>query len=229
MILIASNTPKLAMRWTRALRGKNATCLVNQKTALEESLSGLKPHVLLFDIGLSRLRVARELPTLQGLSPATKIIVISDSCSPGEALAVLKAGAKGYCSHDISCVLLQKAIRAVLRGELWAGRQIISELIAEMISPGNRRILPREDTRLDGLTARRQQVAALILDGAGNKEIANRLSITEATVKAHVTGLFRQFNVGKRLELARLLTPMQPDNGISLLPPSEDIPSLNRR
>jgi DNA-binding NarL/FixJ family response regulator len=229
VILIASNNPKLSMRWTRALRGKNATCLVNQKTALEESISGLKPDVLLFDIGLSRSRVAREVPTLQALSPATKIIVISDNSSPDEALSVLRAGAKGYCSHDVSGVLLQKAIRAVLRGELWAGRQIISELIAEMISPGNRRILPREDTRLDGLSARRQQVAALILDGAGNKEIASRLSITEATVKAHVTGIFRQFNVGRRLELARLLTTMQPENGISFPAPSEDNPDFSRR
>jgi DNA-binding NarL/FixJ family response regulator len=148
MILLASNNPKLITRWKRALRGKHATCVVSEKSALKESLSPLKPSVLLLDLRLPRLRAARDLLTIQQLSRTTKIIVLSDTVRTDEAITVLQAGAKGYTNCAISGLLLQKAIRAVMRGELWAGRQILSELIEEIISSGNHRKFLREKYKL---------------------------------------------------------------------------------
>ena len=205
MILIASNNPKLAMRLTRALRGKYVSCVVTEKSALEESLGGLKPSVLLLDVGLPRLRAGRELPNIQRLSPATKVIVLSGAHSSNEGTAILKAGAKGYCSHSISGTLLRKAIKAVTRGEFWAGRQIVSELIDKVVSADNYRKLPPEARMsLDRLSPRQRQIAALVVEAARNKEIANRLNISEAAVKAHLGAMFRKFNLSTRLELARL-------------------------
>ena len=213
MILIASNNPKLAMRFTRALRGKYVSCVVTEKSALEESLCGLKPGVLLLDVGLPRLRPARELPSIQRLSPATKVIVLSGAHSSNEGIAILKAGAKGYCSHSISGTLLQKAIKAVTRGEFWAGRQIISELIDKVVSADNHRKPPPEARMsLDRLSPRQRQIAALVVEAARNKDIANRLNISEAAVKAHLGAMFRKFNLSTRLELARLIATTVTDS-----------------
>jgi two-component system, NarL family, nitrate/nitrite response regulator NarL len=209
MILIASHNTKLAMRWTRALRGKYVSCVITEKSALEASLRGLKPNLLLLDLGLPRLRPARELPNIQRLSPATKIIAMSDAHSSNEGSAILRAGAKGYCRHSISGTLLQKAIKAVIRGEFWAGRQIVSELIDEVVSADtNRKLPPKVGMSLDGFSPRQRQIAALVVEAARNKEIANRLNISEAAVKAHLGALFRKFNLATRLELARLFAAL---------------------
>jgi two-component system nitrate/nitrite response regulator NarL len=205
MILIASDNPKLAMRWTRALRGKHASCAITEKSALEESLRGLRPSVLLLDIRLPRLRPTRELPNIQRLSPTTKIIAMSAAHNANEGTAILKAGAKGYCSQNISAALLHKAIKAVTRGEFWAGRQIVSELIDQAVSAESRKTLATEaHISLDTLSPRQRQIAAMVLEAARNKEIAHRLKISEAAVKAHLGAMFRKFNLSTRLELARL-------------------------
>ena len=68
-----------------------------------------------------------------------------------------------------------------------------------------RRLSPRGGSRLQGLTPREYQVAELITAGARNKEIAQQLNITERTVKAHLTELFRNLKVSDRLQLAVLL------------------------
>jgi hypothetical protein len=74
MILIASNNPKLVNRWSRSVRKKYPFYTVSQKTALIRAMSSLKPPVLILDVGLPRLRAARELPDIQKLSPLTKIL-----------------------------------------------------------------------------------------------------------------------------------------------------------
>jgi two-component system nitrate/nitrite response regulator NarL len=207
MILIASNNPKLAMRWTRALRGRYVSCVITEKSALGESLRGLKPAVLLLDLRLPRLRPSKELRNMQQLSPTTKIIAISGAHNSEEGAAILKAGAKGYCSHSISGILLQKAIRTVTGGEFWAGRKIVSALIDEALSiESHRNLSSTQNVNLDGLSPRQRQIAALVAQGTRNKEIANILSISEAAVKAHLGAMFRKFNLATRLELARLFT-----------------------
>jgi two-component system, NarL family, nitrate/nitrite response regulator NarL len=231
MILIATNNPRLAKRWSRALRGKYASCVVSHKPALTQTLSSLKTRVLLLDVGLPRLRTARDLPSIQRLSPPTKIIILSAALNTNEAIAVLKAGAKGYCDHRISGALLQKATRAAIRGELWAGRKIVSELVEEMISTENRRTLVSTGKiSFDGLSPRKRQIAALVVEGIINKEIANRLNISEATVKAHVTGIFRRFKVSRRLDLERLFAAVPLNGPTPALPTlTGTIPRSNRR
>ena len=205
MIVIASSNSKLVNRWSRALQKKYQLYFVNQKSLLLRSIVNINPRVLLLDANLPRLRIVRELPDIQKLSPLTKILLLSASPTTKEGIGVLKAEAKGYCSQSISSVLLQKAVRAILRDEFWAGRRVISELINEVVSPNNRMtFVPKSKLPLDGLSVRKRQVAAIVMEGASNKEIAKRLNITESAVKAHLTGIFRQLKLSRRHELARL-------------------------
>jgi DNA-binding response OmpR family regulator len=86
MILIACGDPKLVNHWGQALREKYPLYSVSQKTALVRALSSLKPRILILDIHLPRLRAVGELPAIQGLSPLTKIVVISDRPTTGEGV-----------------------------------------------------------------------------------------------------------------------------------------------
>ena len=122
MILIACNDPKLVGRWSRALREKYSLYLVSQKTSLLGAMSSLQPRILILDVRLPRLRAVRELPAIQGLSPLTKIVVISDRLTTSEGIAVLKAGVKGYSDRKITAALMHKLVKGVLGNELWVGR-----------------------------------------------------------------------------------------------------------
>ena len=91
------------------------------------------------------------------------------------------------------------------KGEIWAGRTLVARLIEEL---GARvRTHPRTDSsaRVGGLTTREREIAGLVSGGASNKEIAARLGVTERTVKAHLTAIFRKIGVTDRLRLALYL------------------------
>ena len=118
MVVIASNNTKLVNRWSRALQKRYQLYIVNQKSSLLRSIVDIRPRLLLLDAQLPRLRLIRELPDIQKLSPVTRILIVSPSPSNKEAIGVLRAGAKGYCGQNPSAVLLQKAARAVLRDEI---------------------------------------------------------------------------------------------------------------
>jgi DNA-binding NarL/FixJ family response regulator len=213
MVVIASNNLKLVNRLNHALQKKYQLYIVNQKSSLLRSIVDIRPRLLLLDAQLPRLRLIRELPNIQKLSPVTRILVVSPSPSNMEAIGVLRAGAKGYCGRYLSAALLNKAARAVLRDEIWAAHTTVAALIKELVSPTNR-IAPvvKSNIPLAGLSPRKQQIASLMIEGSTNKEIGDRLGITVATVKAHVTGIFRQLKLSRRHELARFFE-VQPTGG----------------
>ena len=118
---------------------------------------------------------------------------------------MLKAGAKGYRNQNISAALVKKAVRNVLQNELWAGRKIVTKLVEEMIAHSRHEMLAvRSPLPFDALSARKRQIADLVIKGDTNKEIAGQLNISEATVKSHLTGIFRRLQLSGRLALALL-------------------------
>jgi DNA-binding NarL/FixJ family response regulator len=97
----------------------------------------------------------------------------------------------------------------VLRGEVWVGRKVIQLLLDELA--GFTEHLQREfqtnsDEQLKHLTPRQREIVSLISRGASNKEIAHALHVSEKTVKAHLTGIFRKLKLTDRLQLALFVT-----------------------
>ncbi len=165
----------------------------------------LKPAVLLLDFGLPDLRGRASVGPLQQLSPSTKIIVFTKNPTETEGTSLLEAGVKGYCSTDIDAALLSKAIKMVQKGEVWVGRKVISHLLDTLVSlteQQRNRALPRTDPSLEVLTRREKEIVEQIGNGASNKEIAHALHVSEKTVKAHLTSIFRKLGVSDRLHLA---------------------------
>lgn len=209
VVLIASPIAGVRSQWSDGLEDRFPLYEVAERASLERSMTSLKPAILLLDLALPGLGGVEGTPSIQRLSPLTSIILMTSTSNDREGLAALKAGARGYCSLDMDPQLLKKAVSVVIKGEIWVARNVFAPLLEELTSLTERRhkeFPPNLDTRLDRLTPREREIAQLIGGGASNKEIAGRLNITEATVKAHLTAIFRKLGLSDRLGLALFVT-----------------------
>jgi two-component system nitrate/nitrite response regulator NarL len=208
-LIIASPLSKNRSRWIHRLQATLVAYEVSARSELTHAMRVLKPDVLVLDLALPGLRRLVGLPGIQNMSPSTRILALTDAPSEDEGVSALKAGAKGYCLRTVDPEHLVKAVAALQRGEVWVSRRLIPGLVAEirrlMKSRANEGARRARGIRLEHLTARQRVVAELIGRGASNKEIASLLNISERTVKAHVTGAFRNVGVSDRLQLALLL------------------------
>jgi NarL family two-component system response regulator LiaR len=186
----------------RRLLGANGSFLVvGEVTAppVREQLCSGVPQILLADAQIEgALEICREL-RLNGVRPW----VILAGVSHGERWEVeaLKAGVRGILSKSATAENLLKAIRVVHRGEVWASNRVIAltveELAARSVNPSVGKLACREQ-----LSPREQEIVHLIVGGLSNLEAANRLEITEATVKAHLTHIFQKLALRSRAQLA---------------------------
>jgi two-component system nitrate/nitrite response regulator NarL len=208
MILIASAVPRVCSKWTQVLKENFSVFEVSDKVALKRNMMRRRPSILFLDLDLPQLGGVEGVSGLRRLSPSTNIILLANSPNDREAIGALKTGVKGYCNMDINPILLMKAVEVVQKGEIWVGRKVIPGLLEELTSITERR---QKDSPLqlnvhfDSLTPRERQIANLVGDGANNKEIGNRLKITERTVKAHLSAAFRKLKIQHRLRLALLV------------------------
>ncbi len=137
------------------------------------------------------------------LLPSAKVIVLSNNPDQAEAMQALEVGAVGYLHAYAHQHVLQEVYSVVSQGGVWLGRDVLKHLITLTT-----RVNPQSDATeeiLDGLTKREREVALEAAKGNSNKEIARTLSISERTVKAHLTSVFDTLKVRDRLHLALVL------------------------
>jgi DNA-binding NarL/FixJ family response regulator len=204
LVVIASSVAGVRKRCRQALSNGYSVHESADRGDLERGLVGRRPAAVLLDIMLPGLGGASGIASVLKLR-AAKIIVLSEAPDEREGIAILKAGARGYCHRDIDLALLEKATHVVLKGEIWVGRKLIPHLLEELtvLTEQRRREAPgKSDDRLDRVTPRERQIVDLLSAGASNKEIAKRLNVTERTVKAHLTAIFRKLGLSGRLQLA---------------------------
>ena len=207
-ILIASPWHDVRRTWRRWLEGRFRVVEAGKYSDLESGIACSRPHALVLDV---LLLPVDGIGALSRWSPLTKVLLMVGAPDEAEAVSVLKAGAKGYCARDSGIALVRQAVDVVQKGGIWIEGGVAARLVAELRSTESQ---PRNATvlvigGLDGLTSREHDVARLIVCGARNKEIAKRLHITEATVKAHLTAVFRKFGLTDRLHLGLLLSQLE--------------------
>lgn len=158
------------------------------------------------DIGLVLMDLM--MPDSAGLSavdafttayPAVPLMVVSSSEAPEDVRSALALGALGYVGKAANASTLAAAIRLVLSGEVYVPAFMAR---ADLSTPSAPRAAAPGAA---ALTARQHAVLDLIRQGASNKQVAYRLGVTEATVKAHLTTIFRVLGVANRAEAARSL------------------------
>ncbi len=169
---------------------------------VKAAVAKLKPNMLLLDASL--FEELEPLETLLGKSPHTRILLLTEG-SPGDEFARhIRAGAWGSLPKGEAKGVLAKAIKAVAAGEIWGKRTDISRAIEELaavVPPVGRRAssLPSR------LTPREVKIAELVARGCRNREIAERLRVSEKTVKNRLTLIFRKLACRNRAQLAALL------------------------
>ncbi len=219
MILIASPSSATRRRWQQALAGSFPTHEAAGRDWLEKALAQFKPEILLLDLDPGRFGGLRQIQALLRLSPLTRIVLLRNMPSKSEGVAAIKAGAKGYCGkNSVSPALLRKAVERVRNGEIWVGRELGSALLEELVLSklreehlANRKNdVAATDDLLSSLSPRERQIAEMVGWGERNKEISNRLNITEKTVKAHLTMIFRKLGLSDRLQLALYMNRFNP-------------------
>ncbi|MGA7460430.1 MAG: response regulator transcription factor [Candidatus Korobacteraceae bacterium] len=160
----------------------------------------LKPDILLLDLAMPRvpgMDTLRELSN-DGSNLPTKIIVLTAAVERLEIVQALQLGARGVVMKEAATQLLMKAIRTVMLGQYWIGREAVGDIVEFM------RTNPSADKppRNYGLTKREMDILTTIVAGLSNKEIAKKFSLSEDTVKHHLTNIFDKVGVASRLELA---------------------------
>ncbi|QYJ01384.1 response regulator transcription factor [Thalassovita mediterranea] len=166
-----------------------------------EMIARHQPDLVVLDIrlgeGMDGLGVAREVSRLPD---APKIMMLTLHDDPDYVRAALDAGATGYVLKDASLDDLCEAARQVMAG----GTAIPAALLSSLLSRPNR---PNDDElALDRLTPRERAVLDHVAEGMTNKAIARELSISPATVKAHVERLIAKLGVADRTQAAVLAT-----------------------
>jgi DNA-binding NarL/FixJ family response regulator len=160
----------------------------------------LQPEILLLDLAMPNMPGMEALRELTTHEIQTRTIVLTAKIEKQQILEALQLGARGVVLKDAAVEHLAACIRAVMQGQYWLdGRpvqnlvQVLRDLTAQTAPP------PRKTY---GLTSRELEVVTLITEGYTNKDIATAFSISEETVKRHLTNIFNKLGVGNRLELA---------------------------
>lgn len=138
-------------------------------------------------------------PAWQRNTAGLAILAASSRPHDDEGLAVLNAGASGYCHTHAPAASLHQALEVIAGGELWVGRALLSRLLRLV---DTRLPRPPADNWSAPLTEREREVAQLAAIGDSNLAIATALGITERTVKAHLKAAFDKLQVSDRLQLA---------------------------
>jgi DNA-binding NarL/FixJ family response regulator len=156
----------------------------------------LKPDVLLVALSTHDWSGLDVLSQLTGSTVRT--ILLMPEIDTADAVKVLHVGARGVILKDSPMHLLFKSIRCVFRGEIWLGRDAMLDVV-QALSVLNHQ---RAEAPSSCLTAREKDVLTLVVSGNTNKDTAQKLSISEDTVKHHLTSIFDKTGVSNRLELA---------------------------
>jgi len=145
----------------------------------------------------SRQQLLRDV-----IASGRRIVVMTNDMNANEAMWVMQLGAAGYCHYLAASEQLQEIASVVDHGGLWVGADLLQKLLTFDFGQQNDVV---EIEGFDLLTAREQMVAEEAAKGETNKEIAERLEITERTVKAHMSVIFEKLQVRDRVQLALLL------------------------
>jgi DNA-binding NarL/FixJ family response regulator len=170
--------------------GDEATRLVHE----------LDPDLLLLDVAMPRKPGLVALREMREREVRSRVILVTAALDRDELISGLQLGAQGIVLKESASEVLFKSIHAVVAGHYWVGRHRVADLTTAL-----QQLLashPQPSRKHFGLTPRELEIISVILGGYSNGDIATKFSISEKTVKHHLTNIFDKLGVSNRLELA---------------------------
>jgi DNA-binding NarL/FixJ family response regulator len=161
-----------------------------------------KPTIILLDLDMGKesgLDFLREL--LDG-SPGARVVMLTGVRDPEAHRRAVHLGAMGLVLKDKAAEVLIKAIEKVHAGEVWLDRSLTASVLSEMSHAGQSRKTDPEAEKIRALTSREREIVGLVCEGLKNREIGDRLFISEATVRNHLTSILSKLELSDRFELA---------------------------
>lgn len=163
----------------------------------------LEPDILLLDLAMPRLSGLEALRELRLGSRPVHTIILTAAIEKAEIVTALQLGASGVVLKDSATEVLFKSISSVMNGQHWIGREATADLVQALRDQlGTANGLPPKRAPRFGLTPRELQVVATVVAGYSNREIAKKFSLSEDTVKHHLSKIFDKTGASNRLELA---------------------------
>ena len=161
-----------------------------------------QPEIVVIDFDLDSASGLALLAELRQIAPRSPVLVLTGLHDNETHRRALRLGAMGLVMTTDEAEVLLKAIQRVHAGEIWISPQMLGQVLHDCLTTGPPpAALESESAKIAALTPREREVLALIADGLKNRQIADRLFISETTVRHHLTSIFGKLGVADRLAL----------------------------
>ncbi len=200
-VLVADDHPIFRDGLRKLLEGKPDVTIVGEASSGSECiqlLGKLKPDILLLDLRMPDKDGLAVLEEVNFDALQTKVIVVTATEDDRDVVRAMRLGARGVVLKQSATDLLLRSIRKVHQGEIWLDQRMTAEVMkafAKSSEGGVRREKPL-------LSDREKEIVQLVAQGYRNREIGEKLFISEQTVKNHLHNIFDKLGVSDRLELA---------------------------
>jgi len=208
-VILADDHPLFREGVASLLERSSDAVLVGEAATGEEAVrlaDELLPDIVLMDLKMPGMGGTEATRGIVGRNPHIGVIVLTMFEDDESVFAALKAGARGYVLKDADRGMLLEAIRAVARGEALLGPSVAGRVLEQFaqVSPHAHESPPSALSggpgSFDELTPRELEVLGLIAQGLRNREIADRLVISERTVGNHISNIFSKLQVADRAQ-----------------------------
>ena len=164
----------------------------------EEALIAVRsqPDIILLDLKLDEEHSLEALRQISAVTEHSRVIVLTDSLEAEQQHLAVRHGAMGVIGKTEAPAILYHAIRKVQAGEVWLNRTIVATVLRDLVHL--KETFEDEIPKHQRLTEREREVIALVGEGLRNKEIAERLYISEATIRHYLTSIFEKVGVINR-------------------------------
>jgi two-component system, NarL family, response regulator LiaR len=202
-ILIAEDDPLLRNLLAEILAEQEDFDVVGSVPTGQETVDAsaeLRPHVVLMDVSRPDSAALDRIEHLAALPSPPMVLILSADEGEATQLETARHGAHGFLRKSQGIPALTAAIRAVMTGEVWFTRQIVSRILKEHAALLRR--VREHEKPMNQLSVKELDVLVRVARGLTNQQIADDLQMSISTVKAHVRNIFQKLNLPNRTEAA---------------------------
>ena len=204
-ILVVDDHPLFRQGVVNALQGEADFNVVGETASGEVALAlarTLLPNVILLDVNMAGWNGIVTAEKISIACPATAIVMLTMSEDKDRLLAAFKAGTRAYVLKGVSAQELARVVRSAAAGEVYVSQSLAGEMLVSLTQG-------KAPDPLQELTERERSILALIGNGFTNREIGEKIFLSEQTIKHYVTNILQKLQVRSRVEAALVASRLE--------------------